>query len=133
MNPRLLLDTHILLRWIADSRRLSRDQMRLMNQAERRQELFAISEITLMELALLRVNPGRLSSQIEQAFNAIEVSETIQVLPLTVEIAREITPLIGLLRDPADCVIVATAQVHGLRLLTSDQRILDSNLTPVVG
>ena len=133
MNPRLLLDTHILLRWIAHSRLLSRDQMRLMNQAERRQELFGVSSISLMELALLRANRDWMSSQIEQALIAIEASETIQVLPLTVDIAREVTPLIGLLRDPSDCVIVATARVHGLRLLTSDQRILDSNLTPVVG
>ena len=133
MNPRLLLDTHILLRWIAHSRLLSRDQMRLMNQAERRQELFGVSSISLMELALLRANRDWMSSQIEQALIAIEASETIQLLPLTVDIAREVTPLIGLLRDPSDCVIVATARVHGLRLLTSDQRILDSNLTPVVG
>jgi PIN domain nuclease of toxin-antitoxin system len=36
------------------------------------------------------------------------------------------------LRDPADRVIVATARVHGLRLLTSDQRILESHLVSTV-
>ena len=82
-----------------------------------------MSGISLMELALLNANQGRRRIGIDDALEAIEVSETIQVLPLTVDIAREITPLIGLLRDPSDCVIVATARVHGLRLLTSDQRI----------
>jgi PIN domain nuclease of toxin-antitoxin system len=37
------------------------------------------------------------------------------------------------LRDPADRTIVATARVRNLRLLTSDQRIIESNLVPVVG
>jgi PIN domain nuclease of toxin-antitoxin system len=37
-----------------------------------------------------------------------------------------------LLRDPADRAIVATARVHRLRLLTSDQRIATSGLVPVV-
>ena len=35
--------------------------------------------------------------------------------------------------DPGDRVIVATARVHNLRLLTSDERIIDSRLVPVVG
>jgi PIN domain nuclease of toxin-antitoxin system len=36
------------------------------------------------------------------------------------------------LRDPGDRVIVATARVHRLRLLTSDQRIIESALVPVI-
>ena len=32
----------------------------------------------------------------------------------------------------ADCAIVATALVHGLRLVTSDQRILDARLVPTI-
>ena len=34
------------------------------------------------------------------------------------------------LRDPGDRVIVATARVHHLRLLTADERIIESNLVP---
>jgi PIN domain nuclease of toxin-antitoxin system len=36
------------------------------------------------------------------------------------------------LRDPGDRFIVATARVHRLRLVTSDQRIVDSKLISVV-
>lgn len=35
-------------------------------------------------------------------------------------------------RDPADRAIVATARVHRLRLVTSDQRIIESKLVPVI-
>jgi PIN domain nuclease of toxin-antitoxin system len=54
-----------------------------------------------------------------------------QILPLTTTIAREIAAL-GILRDPGDQSIVATARVHRLRLLTSDQRIIASGLVPVI-
>ncbi len=38
----------------------------------------------------------------------------------------------GALRDPADRAIVATARIHNLKLLTSDQRIIDSRLVPFI-
>ena len=53
-------------------------------------------------------------------------------LPLTFEIAIEAAQLGAALRDPADQAIVATARVHRLRLLTSDERIIDSKLVGVV-
>jgi PIN domain nuclease of toxin-antitoxin system len=37
-----------------------------------------------------------------------------------------------LLHDPADRAIVCTARVHSLRLVTSDRRIVDSNLVSVI-
>jgi PIN domain nuclease of toxin-antitoxin system len=36
------------------------------------------------------------------------------------------------LRDPSDRVIVATARVHRLTLLTADQRIIESDLVAVI-
>lgn len=53
------------------------------------------------------------------------------VLPFTYDVAREVA-LLGPLRDPADCTIVATARAYGLRLVTSDQRITGSKLVTVV-
>lgn len=47
--------------------------------------------------------------------------------------ARLITRVIAAgLRDPADRAIVATARVHRLKLITSDQRIIASGLVPVI-
>lgn len=53
------------------------------------------------------------------------------VLPVTYEVATE-AALLGNLRDPADRAIVATARAHRLTLMTSDQRIIESKLVPVV-
>jgi len=40
--------------------------------------------------------------------------------------------LTQVLRDPVDSAIVATARVHGLKLLTADQRIIQSKLISVI-
>ncbi len=50
----------------------------------------------------------------------------IELLPLTPQIAIESTTLPGNFhRDPADQIIVATARIHDLALLTVDRLILD--------
>jgi PIN domain nuclease of toxin-antitoxin system len=49
----------------------------------------------------------------------------IHIADLTPEIAVESTLLKGLHPDPADQLIVATARVLGMPLITADQRILE--------
>jgi len=49
------------------------------------------------------------------------------------KIAREVADLHGTRDwDPADRVLVASARVHGVPLVTSDTRIIDSGLVPVI-
>jgi prevent-host-death family protein len=133
LAPRILLDTHILVRWLADPRRLSREQARILKDAVRRREAVAISAITLLEIAML-FSGGLLRTQLslDELFEELEGHPTLSVLPLTIEVAKETSFLGSTLRDPADRVIVATARVHGLRVLTSDQRIIESKSVSAV-
>ena len=118
---------------MVEPRRLSHEQMRILRTAAQLQELVAISAITLLELARLATAPrSRLKPGPDEIFRRLEESSTHRVLPLTVDIAREVMALQSVLRDPVDSVIVATARVHGLRLLTSNQRILDSRLVSTI-
>lgn len=133
MAFRILLDTHIVIRWLAEPKRLSREQARILTEVIRRRETVAISAITLLEIALLFTDgPVRIKVGMDELFGELEASPAFRVLPLTIDIAKEVTLLGATLRDPADRVIVATARVHGLRLLTSDQRIIESNIVSVV-
>ncbi len=128
-----MLDTHILVRWLADPKRLSRDQARILNEVIRRRETVGISAITLLEVAILsRDGPLRMKLSMDDVFSELEASPVFRILPLTIEIAKEVFSLGAALRDPADRVIVATARVHGLRLLTSDRRIIESNIVSAV-
>ena len=132
MLPRLLADTHVVVRWLVDSKRLSTDQRRVLEGAVRRTEPVALSAISLLEIAILESQGRlRLKVRLEELFNELESNVAFRLLPLTYEIASEIG-LLGSLRDPADRAIVATARVHRLRLVTSDQRIIASKLVAVV-
>jgi PIN domain nuclease of toxin-antitoxin system len=129
--PRLLLDTHIVVRWLTNPKRLSREQIRVLEGAVRRAEPVALSAMSLLEIAVLG-SAGKLGLKVplEELFEDLQ-SPIFQILPLTYEVAAEVASLRSL-RDPADRAIVATARVHRLRLVTSDQRIIESKLVPVL-
>jgi PIN domain nuclease of toxin-antitoxin system len=133
LRPRLLLDTHILVWWLALPKKLSREQLRVMRDAMHRNEALAISAITLLEMAVL-FGPGSIRSAIplEQLLGELEASPVFEILPLTISIAAEVAAIGASLRDPADRTIVATARVHKLKLVTSDERIIESKLVSVI-
>ena len=73
----------------------------------------------------------RLRVPLSELFASLDASDGFHIVPIDVAIAAEVAALGDALQDPADRVIVATARVHRLRLATSDQRIIESELVPV--
>jgi PIN domain nuclease of toxin-antitoxin system len=133
MALRVLLDTHIVIRGLIEPGKLSRAQQQVLDQASALHETLGVSDITLLEIALLlQPEKRRLNVRLEDLLIEFDNHPIFQVLPITSEIAAEIAWLVQTLRDPLDAAIVATARVHGLRLLTSDRRIIDSGLVPVI-
>jgi PIN domain nuclease of toxin-antitoxin system len=92
----------------------------------------AISAISLLEIAVL-ASGGRtgLKVPLDEFFQDLNSKPFFRILPLTYEVALDVA-LLGALRDPADRAIAATARVHRLRLVTSDQRIIESKLVQVI-
>jgi PIN domain nuclease of toxin-antitoxin system len=131
VTPRFLLDTHVLVRWLSSPKKLSSEQARVIREAERHRERVAISAFTLIEIAMLAQGPRKVTGYADQVFSALETNPMFEILPITIPIAMDAGALM-MLRDSADRTIVATARVHGLRLLTSDQRIVDSKLVSVI-
>lgn len=132
MRPGLLLDTNVVLRWLITPKRLTRDQKRELDAAVRREQPVAISAITLVEIAVLEAD-GRISLGVSLGdfFEKLESNPVFEILPISFEVAAEVANL-SILRDPADRTIVATARVHRLKLVTFDQRIIESGLVPVI-
>ena len=123
--PSLLVDTHILIWWQLDSRRLAREHAALLEEQERLGRPLGISAISLWEIAMM-VARGRLevSKPLDLWLEEMEASPLLVILPLTARVATESVRLgDDFQRDPADRIIVATARCHGLRLLTADERI----------
>jgi PIN domain nuclease of toxin-antitoxin system len=131
--PRLLLDTHVAVRWLIDPKKLSREQFHTLKEVTRRAEPVTLSALSLLEMAVLS-NQGRLKlkTSLAELFEDLQANPLLRVLPLTYEIAQEVASMGSALTDPADRAIVATARVHRLRLVTSDQRIIESKLVSVL-
>jgi len=116
-----------------DSKKLSKQQVRALDEAERRAEPVTLSAMSLLEVAVL-TSQGRvkLKTSLQEFFEDLQSNPVFRVLPVTYEIAQEVGSMGSTLRDPADRAIVATARVHRLRLVTSDQRIIESKLVSVL-
>ena len=121
----LVLDTHIWVWWVDESPQLSARHTQLIQDNE--PSGLGISAISCWEVAKL-VEYGRLQLEcaIEEWMEQAVAYPGIELLPLTPQIAIESTKLPGNFhRDPADQIIVATARVHDLPILTVDRLILD--------
>ena len=129
---RLLADTHVVLRWFSQSRKLTREQSRALEHSVQRAEQVGISCVSLIEMAVL-YEEGKLtiSKPIEEFLRDLEANPVFRIMPVTAEIAADVYALPGL-RDPMDRTIAATARCHRLKLVTSDQRIIDSGLVPTI-
>lgn len=129
----LLLDTHAWVWWISRPERLSRRQRSSIERTLRRSDAaLLVSIISCWEVALL-CQHGRFRFAIP-ADAWLEQATTIpgiQVVPLSLPVIVTAARLTAL-RDPADMLIVATAQHHGARLVTSDTRISETDLIAVV-
>src|SRR5438445_180541 len=133
MEPHRLLATYVPIRWLVEPKRLSEEQLRVLRGAIRRGEPLALSAISLLEIGVLFGEGNtRLRVTIKELLTAFESDAPFYTIPIDVKIAAEVAALGGALRDPADRAIVATARVHGLHLVTSDQRIIESKLVAVV-
>jgi PIN domain nuclease of toxin-antitoxin system len=85
-----------------------------------------VSAISLLEIARKEAK-GELifGMALSKWFQLALPPNRVRVLEITPEIAIDATRLPGWShKDPADQIIVATARLHGLRILTSDSKIL---------
>jgi PIN domain nuclease of toxin-antitoxin system len=128
----LLLDTQQVLWLAAEPERISTRALEAMERARISSEDLAIASITLWEIALLAAK-GKVQfyPPVEQFLEKVE--RAYRVLPLDRHIALRGAALSAdFPKDPADRQVAATAIVHGLMLITSDEKILKSGEVPCI-
>ena len=116
-----LLDTHV---WI--QRVLGEPVPQLVEDTLRQHpDSLALCDISLWEVAKL-VEFGKVEFKVtlSEVF-ASALTPELTILPITPAIASAVATLEGrgFHKDPADQIIVATALVHNLRLISNDTRI----------
>jgi PIN domain nuclease of toxin-antitoxin system len=90
-----------------------------------------LSPISIWELMLL-VEKGRMVLECSLGEWIAKAIMPLKEAPLTAEIVLEMGRFSLPHGDPADRFLVATARSLGLTLITTDKRLLASNLVPVL-
>ena len=127
----ILLDSHVLIWAVADSKRLSKAAASAIRRA-RRVDGLAVSAITAYEVAW-QIASGRI-----QGYGTVETAvlrflEGVTIRPITPEIAALAAQFPDdYPRDAADRLIGATARAEGLTLVTRDEKIRSCPLLKTV-
>ena len=114
---KLLLDTHLILWWLANDSALPRQARALISDPG---NTSFVSAVSLWEI-WLKVSLGKL--RVPPDFEAKLAAEAFESLPLTAAQARQVALLPWHHRDPFDRMLVAQAQAEKLTLLTADDQV----------
>jgi PIN domain nuclease of toxin-antitoxin system len=129
-----LLDSHVLVWWLAGGDRLSKAQSRVLRRVDADSPAL-VSDISLWEIATL-VGLGRLALDLplRDWLDRAVAPPLVERIGISPAIAAETAALPATFhREPADRILVASARVHGATLLTQDRRLLDCGLVPTLG
>src|SRR5262245_15906333 len=117
MMAAYLVDTHALLFWLLEPRKLSRVASRYLSDPN---HLPRVSVASLLEVTYL-VEIGRVDVRMADVHEWIRKQDSWEIVSFdTLALAK--TPEVNT-RDPFDRIVVATALAHEWRLLTRDRWI----------
>jgi PIN domain nuclease of toxin-antitoxin system len=111
---RILLDTHLVLWALNDSRRLGKQAIALLQRSD-----VWVSAASVWEVSI-KASLGKLKADPESVLRAIEPAGYL-LLPITAEHAARVFTLGMHHQDPFDRLLVAQAQMEAMMLLTNDE------------
>ncbi len=115
---RYLLDTHVVIWWLQDSKKLGREARRIIERDDCVVSVLSLWEmINKQNASQLRLPSGAISDLV--------IAQGFELLPLTAPHVEAGLALNDLQGDPFDRMIVGVAKVEGLTLLTRDAQILE--------
>lgn len=121
---KLLLDTHAVIWWQRDDRRLSRAARSAIAAAD----LVYVSAATGLEAAI-KISQGRM--RLDEPFRTTLIADDFTELSVSLAHVQELERLPMHHKDPVDRILVAQARVEGLTLITHD-RVLERYGVPII-
>lgn len=113
---RLLLDTEVLIWWDTNDRHLGRHARALIRDADDVYVSAASAWEIAIKIALGKLRTTRLPS-------TVTADADFRTLPVTCEHAEALLDLPAHHRDPFDRLLLATAWVEGLTVVSSDRQL----------
>ena len=129
---RLLLDTHVLLWWLSDDRKLAKNARDLITNPDND---VLVSSASAWEISI-KTTLGRLEIELDNLADAI-VRNGFRPLPIGLQHALTAGRLPSLHRDPFDRMLVAQTSVEELRIISHDRvferyGLRDQGLPPII-
>lgn len=122
----IVLDTHALIWWVNEDKKLSSPALKAINkEISQENGQVIVSSITTWEIALL-IKKGRLalSMDIDDWIDTVASIDCLRFMPIDNDIAIQSVRLPGEFHpDPADRMITALARHLSVALVTSDEKI----------
>ncbi len=128
----ILIDTHIWIWWVHGDPQLTPEYFAVLAAAQ--STGIAVSVLSCWEIAkLVEYKRLTLTLPVLEWITTALSYPGVRLLPLTPEIVVDSTRLPGVFhKAPTDQMIVATARVYGLPLMTLDSKILTYAHVPLV-
>ena len=115
---RLLLDTHALLWWLNDDRRLPVKARKLIALGS---NAVVVSAASAWEIATkVRLGKLEIAAELTADFSSVLAQEGFESLSISVDHALRAGLLPGPHKDPFDRMLIAQAQAEGVPILSSD-------------
>jgi len=121
----IVLDTHALLWWVNDDKKLSPTARKTIRSTLNKGEDVLVSSITAWEITML-ASKGRLTltMDVSEWLTSTATIEGVRYVPVDNEIAIHSVNLPGVFHpDPADRMITALARRYNVPLVTADEKI----------
>ena len=113
---RLLLDTHVLIWWLSDDRKLAKEARQII--ANPNNDVF-VSAASVWEVAI-KAALGRIDVELDEFEDEI-VKSGFRPLPIGLRHAVTVGNLPPVHRDPFDRMLVAQSSVEELRVMSHDR------------
>ncbi|MBA2368580.1 MAG: type II toxin-antitoxin system VapC family toxin [Candidatus Protochlamydia sp.] len=122
-----LLDTHIILWWLTEPKRISSKAGKIIADKE---NIIFISSVSLWEMAIKK-SIGRLTLPL----NIVEIlqAEGFQIMSIGYEEALGISDLPPIHQDPFDRMLVMQAKLYNCVLITRDKNVMDYPVISIKG
>ncbi len=118
-KTKFLLDTHILLWWLADHPNLPKQVRNIINS---RKNIICVSAISAWEIGI-KQSIGKLTIPKKPSIDRVIAQSGFIEIPITIEHALAAGKLPLLHKDPFDRMLIAQSNIEQLVLITNDTKI----------